>query len=776
MTRKLPFVAAHWGAYRAEMADGHVRALLPFEDDPDPSPIGQAMVETLDDPCRIAQPMVRRGFLEGNADRSLRGRDSFVPVEWDEALDLAASELLRVRRDHSNEAIYAGSYGWASAGRFHHAQSQLRRFMNLFGGFTSARDSYSYAAAEVIMPHVLAPMKTLLVEHGTWQDIADKQSLIVAFGGIAPRNGQVNGGGVAKHTQRGDMAAALKAGAEIVTINPSALDIDAAFRDQWLPIRPNTDLALMLGLAHTLVARGLYDQVFVDSHCTGFEAFRPYLVGQSDGQPKSAEWAAFITGVPAGRIVDLALQMARRPTVVNFSWSMTRQQNGEDIIWMAVVLAALLGGIGSRGEGVACGLSAVNSVGNRRGHLPVAALPTGSNPVRTFIPVARIADMLLNPGGRVHYNGELLTYPDIRLVYWAGGNPFHHHQDLNRLRRAWERIETVIVHEPHWTPLARFADIVFPATVSMERNDLSGSPQDTHLFATSVVAKPFRQCRHDHDIFAGLAARVTGPTDADSTLFDRFTEGRSEAEWLEELYDRTVKNLAATLPDMPSYDEFRAVGTVSIPVPEHPERLLESFRADPERNPLATPSGRIEIFSNTIAGFGRDGLAGHPMWRDPAEWHGASLARKFPLHLVTHQPDRRLHSQLDQSSHSRAGKIAGRAACVINASDADARGIGEGDIVEVFNDRGRCLAGASLSRNVRKGVLLMATGSWYDPDWETGGDLCKHGNPNVLTADLPTSEIAQGPGALTCLVDIRKPAGDIPPVTAFDAPWTTEVT
>lgn len=773
MTRQRPIVAAHWGTYRAEVENGRVSALHPFEDDPNPSAIGAAMVETLDGPCRIGQPMVRHGFLAGDTDRSLRGRDRFVPMDWDDALDLAAGELMRVRRDHSNEAIYAGSYGWASAGRFHHAQSQLRRFMNLFGGFTGARNSYSYAAAEVILPHVLAPMKTLLSEHGTWQDIADRRSLVVAFGGIALRNGQVNAGGVARHTQSADMAAALKAGADIVTVNPSALDMDARLRDRWLPVRANTDMALMLGLAHTLVDRGLHDRAFLATHCNGFDRFLPYLTGQSDGQPKSADWASGITGIDAERIIDLALEMSRRPTVVNFSWSMTRQQNGEQIIWMAVVLAAMLGGIGRRGEGIGCGLSAVNGVGNRRGPLPIAALPTGTNPVRSFIPVARIADMLLNPGGTVRYNGETLTYPDIRLIYWAGGNPFHHHQDLNRLRRAWARAETVIVHEPHWTPLARFADIVFPATVSMERNDLAGSPRDTHLFRTTAATWPFGQCRNDHDIFAGLAARVTGPSETDGPILDRFTEGRSEAEWLEHLYEQTVANLGRALPDLPDlpgYARFCETGVLAIPVPDQPERLLERFRADPARHPLPTPSGLIEIGSDAIADLGTGGIACHPLWQSPLEWRGASLAGRFPLHLVTHQPDRRLHSQLDHGSHSRAGKIAGRAACVINPSDAAARGIGDGEVVELFNERGRCLAGAQVSPDVREGVVLMATGAWYDPDWQNGGDRCKHGNPNVLTGDIPTSEIAQGPGALTCLVDIRRPQGPIPPVTAFDPP------
>ncbi len=768
MSDQRPLVAAHWGTYRAEMKDGRVVALKPFEDDPDPSPIGEAMLETLNDPCRIGQPMVRQGFLDGG-NRDRRGNDSFVAVTWDKALDLVARELEKVRRVHGNEAIFAGSYGWASAGRFHHAQSQLRRFMNMFGGSTTSKDTYSYAAGQVILPHVVGDMQKLLLEHSSWQGIAERKSLVVAFGGIALRNAQVNSGGVAMHTHKRDMHHAVEASAEIVNVNPSAEDLAGETVSEWLPIKPNTDLALMLAMAHTLVSENLHDQWFIDRYCTGFERFLPYLTGETDGQPKDAAWAEAITGLAKDDITALTRRMAARPTTISVSWSLTRQQNGEQIYWMAVVLAAMLGGIGRKGEGFALGIAATNSVGSQRSPMALASLPTGTNPVRSFIPVARISDMLLNPGVSFRYNGLSLRYPDIRLVYWVGGNPFHHHQDLNRLRRAWQKVETVIVHEPHWTPLARHADIVLPATLSAERNDLTGSPRDTHLFATEAVSPPFEQARNDHDIFAELASRLAPADGSEDNFKNAFTEGRDEAAWLRHLYDMT-RSRSNSRPDIPDYETFIKNKTLSFDVPSEAMVMLKDFRDDPDKHPLTTPSGRIEIFSKAIAAFDLDGMPGHPVWRAPQEWLGSKAATNFPLHLVTHQPARRLHSQLDQSRYSRGGKMHGREPCMLNTADAEIRGIADGDLIRVFNGRGSCISAAKLSDNVLPGVAMMATGAWYDPDWENDPTCCKHGNANVLTADLPTSDIAQGPGALTCLVQIERFDDDPPAVTAFVPP------
>lgn len=768
-----PLTSAHWGAYRVNIeADGGFLRLSGFEGDQEPSPIGEAMVETLTGPCRIGKPMVRRGFLERRSidTRDRRGRDEFVEMDWDTALDLAAAELGRVRDQYGNAAIYGGSYGWASAGRFHHAQSQLRRFMNLFGGCTISRDSYSFAAGEVILPHVVGPLSTLMVEHTSWHGIAEGAGLVVAFGGMSIGNSQVNSGGTGNHDQRADMQAAKRAGVKFVNVSPARSAVLAELDAQWLPIRPNTDVALMLAVGCWLVAQNRHDQAFLDRYCTGFDRFRDYLTGKSDGVKKSPRWAANITGIAEGEIVELARTMADTPTMISGSWSLTRQQNGEQTYWMMVVLAAMLGGIGKPGTGFALGLGAVNGVGNHRGHLPWAALPTGTNPVKAFIPVARITDMLLNPGAAFQYDGQHLHYPDIRLVYWAGGNPFHHHQDLNRLRQAWQKIETVIVNEPFWTPLARFADIVFPATVGMERNDLTASPRDGYLFSSSKVSEPYRDARNDHDIFAGLAARLTPGLGGNADFEQAFRGGHNESEWLADLYAESRRRGAKVGHDLPEYETFLRTGVVRLAPPAAPKVMLEDFRNDPEKHRLATPSGRIEIFSQVIAGFGLAGNPGHPVWQAPDEWLGAPLTQRFPLHLISHQSARRLHSQLDHSAHSQAGELKGHEICRMNGTEAARRGIASGDLVRIFNDRGACIAGVEIDEDIRDGVVMIATGAWYDPDWELDPTCCKHGNPNTLTADRPTSAIAQGPTAQTCLVEIARVEGTAPEVTAFVPP------
>ena len=189
----LPLTATHWGTYRAVVRDGRLTALHGFEEDLDPSPIAHGMLDTLDDPCRIAEPMVRKGWLERGAgsDRSRRGAEPFVAVAWDEASRLVARELERVIREHGNRAIFAGSYGWASAGKFHHAPSQLGRFLNCIGGFTYKRDSYSLAAGQVILPHILGDLFLLLGIHTGWPSIIEHTELLVAFGGLPVKNGQV---------------------------------------------------------------------------------------------------------------------------------------------------------------------------------------------------------------------------------------------------------------------------------------------------------------------------------------------------------------------------------------------------------------------------------------------------------------------------------------------------------------------------------------------------------------------------------------------------------
>lgn len=740
-------------------------ALLAIGSDPDPSPIGSSMIDALDDACRIRNPMVRRSFLDHGhrAGGRARGGEPFVQVDWDTALTLVAGELERVRTEHGNGAIFGGSYGWASAGRFHHAQSQIHRFLNTIGGYTRSVQNYSYAAAHTILPHVIGDHSGLEAGHTSWSSIIDSTRCLVAFGGLSAKNSQVSAGGVGRHILPETLTALKAAGCRLVSISPVRDDTPDGFVDSWLAIRPGTDVALMLALASVLVEEGLHDQAFLDRHASGFDIFQRYLMGDADGRPKTPAWASVLCDLPAEDIRSLARHMAATRTMIMVSWSLQRADHGEQPCWMAITLAAMLGQIGLPGGGFGIGYGCVNGIGNPVLGAAWPSLPQGTNGVDDFIPVARVADMLLEPGGAYDFNGKRRRYPDIRMVYWAGGNPFHHHQDINRLIEAWRRPETVIVHESWWNALARHADIVLPAATQLERNDIVCSKRDQLFTASHRISVPVGQARSDYEIFSSLAAKLgVGP---------QFTADRDEEGWLRTLYAQACQALQAQGVDAPAFDTFWKKGMLTLPDPEGETVLLSAFRADPERHRLATPSGRIEIFSDRIASFAYGDCPGHPTWLEPREWLGAPEAGTFPLHLLSNQPKARLHSQYDNGSLSRATKIRGREPIRLNPEDAKERGIVDGDVVRVFNARGACLAAAVLSPELKRGVVQLSTGAWFDPvaPGEIGA-LDKHGNPNVLTRDEGTSRLAQGPSPQSCLVEVERHVGPLPAVTAFEPP------
>src|SRR4051794_32957709 len=437
----------HWGTFEAVSDGERLTQVRPWRGDPEPMPLIDNVASAQHHPARITRPHVRKGWLDhgpgapGCAAKG-RGDEPFVPLSWDTALDLLSGELRRVYRDHGAEAVYGGSYGWASAGRFHHAQSQVHRFLNCLGGYVRHVNSYSLGTSTVLLPYVIADVDVLL-NHATAKSvIAEHSELLVAFGGLSPKNAAVSPGGVSRHNSRGWISAARARGCRFVSVSPLRDDTPAEARAEWIAPRPGTDAALMLALAQDLDADGLADPGFLQRYTVGFPRFARYLRGEADGVVKDPEWAAAITGVPAARIRELAHEMAAKRTMVTVSWSLQRARHGEQPLWLGVVLAAMLGQIGLPGGGFGHGYGSTALVGEPAPQVGVPRLRQGPNAVSTFIPVARIADMLLNPGAGYDYNGQRLAYPDIRLVYWCGGNPFHHHQDLARLRKALPPPET----------------------------------------------------------------------------------------------------------------------------------------------------------------------------------------------------------------------------------------------------------------------------------------------------------------------------------------------
>ena len=755
------YTMAHWGTYEVRQ-DATGPRLAPLARDADPSPIGPHVLDAGVQRLRVRRPSVRQSWLEQGpgAAPEKRGAEPFVEVEWDRALDLVAAELDRVRKAHGNAAIYGGSYGWSSAGRFHHAQSQVHRFLNSIGGYVRHRDSYSLGAGNVILPHVVAQMDTLMASHTSWDSLAAHTKLFVAFGGVPAKNSQMNAGGVALHGTRDGLRRMAAAGTRFVNIGPVRDNLETGGDVEWIPCRPNTDTAVMLGIAHVLATEGLADRAFLARCCTGYEPFERYLLGHGDGIAKDPRWAERISGVPATRIASLAREMAGTTTMVNVAWALQRASHGEQPFWMVVTLAAMLGQIGTPGGGFGVGYGAANLLGSAHARLSSPTLPQGVNAVDAFIPVARVSDMLLNPGATFTYNGATHTYPDIRFIYWAGGNPFHHHQDLNRMKRAWRKPDTIVINEQYWTAAAKFADVVLPATTTLERPDIGAATLEGLLVAMKPAMAPLGEARDDYAIFTALATRLGhGET---------YTEGRDTMGWLRHLYDTSRAANTKRGIALPAFDDFWRDGLADMTGHDAPRIMLEDFVRNPQAHPLMTPSGRIEIFSDRIAGFGLADCAGHPAWYAPAEWLGSDLTADYPLHLLSDQPERRLHSQLDASPHSRANKVAGREPIYMNAGDAAARNLADGDVVEVFNARGRCLAGLRISDAIMPGVARLSTGAWFDQDAPDG--LEKHGNPNAVTRDAGASGLSQGCSAQTCLVQVRGPVRTPPPVTAHELP------
>lgn len=757
---------AHWGTYEVEFRDGQPSGLAAVPEDPDPSPIGLSMWDAYRSPLRIEKPAVRRSWLEEGpgARPELRGVEPFVEVPWKRALDLVATELERVRRLHGNRAIFGGSYGWSSAGRFHHAQSQVHRFLNAIGGYVRSVDTYSLGAARVVLPHVVAPMEQLMEGHHGWDVLARNTHLFVSFGGVPAKNAQISAGGVTEHRTRPGLARLAAAGCRLVNISPVCDNFDAPEGSvQWIPIRPNTDTAAMLAMACELILAQRHDTTFLARHCVGFERWHDYLMGQEDGVRKDADWAEGITGVSANTLRSLALDLTSTRSLVNAAWSLQRAAHGEQAYWALVGLASVLGQIGLPGGGFAVGYGASNVVGSPHRRMKGPTLPQGRNAVDEFIPVARIADMLLQPGESFDYDGGQHRYPDIDLVYWAGGNPFHHHQDLNRLARAWRKPSSIIVHEQFWNAHSRMADVVLPATSTLERDDIGFSVLEPHMVAMKAAATPPGEARDDYAIFSSLAQRMG--------VFDGFTEGRSESDWLRWMYANMAEQAQAQGLQLPPFNEFWAQGLLRLPAAESPKVMLAAFRADPEAHPLKTPSGRIELHSARVAAFGYGDCPGHAVWREPFEWLGSEQAGRYPLHLISDQPQTKLHSQLDHSALSRAEKIRGRQSVYLHPEDADRRGIAEGDTVRLFNERGACLAGACLSESLMPGVVRMPTGAWWDPSHPGEPEsLDRSGNPNTLTRDQGTSRLAQGCAAQTCLVEVERWVGAEMPVQVHTPP------
>ena len=341
---------AHWGAYTAVVEDGRLIRCEPFVDDPDPSPLLDSIAPMVYSDKRIRKPAVRRSWLQKRegSDRTLRGREDFVEVDWELALDLVAQENRRVRERYGASGLFTGSYGWSSAGRLHHARSLVRRFYFSGGGGVDQQGNYSWGAAQFFLPYVIGTFSPLTGRVTSWPSVVEHCELFVAFGGLALKNAQVSSGGAAEHALKPWLQKLARKGTPVVNISPMRDDCPEFVNAEWIPIRPNTDVALMLALAYEIQRLGAQDEAFLHSHCVGYQQLADYLNGGSDGVAKTPAWASAITGIPTARIALLARQLIGVRSFITCSYSVQRAHRGEQPYWMMIALSSMLGQVGCR--------------------------------------------------------------------------------------------------------------------------------------------------------------------------------------------------------------------------------------------------------------------------------------------------------------------------------------------------------------------------------------------------------------------------------------------
>jgi len=765
----------HWGGLRATVKGGRFVEAAPFEKDPFPTSLVKATPDYVYSPARVKYPMVRAGFLKNGhrSDTSERGTGKFVRVSWEKAIDLVAGELKRVKEQYGAASIYGGNPGWRKVGKLHNSVSALSRLLNLHGGCTRGTGDYSTGAGQTILPYVIGNSE-VYAQQTVWPVIIESSDLVIIWGAdLKTTDGM--GWGLPDHGGQVGLAALKKSGKKVIVIDPLRSDTAEYLNAEVIMPRPGSDVAMMLGVAHTLYAEKLHDQDFLDEYTAGFDKFKAYLMGESDGVAKTPQWASALCEVDAGTIKSLARTMAKGRTMIMGGWSIQRADHGEQPYFMIVTLASMLGQIGLPGggfglayhyDGAGSPQSAMPSYGSGLGGLSAGSAPKEMPPT---IPVARISDALLNPGQTIDYNGGKVTYPDIKLIYWAGGNPFHHQQDRNKMVKAWQKPETIIVNEMFWTATAKFADIVLPTATTFEQNDIEGLGDYSARFIYPLhkVVDPLFESKPTFDIFATIAERLGYGL--------KFTEGKSNMDWIQSFYNAALEQAGSKAIKIPDFKTFWESGSyVEFDVPESAKKWVRhaEFREDPLLEPLGTATGKIELYCKALEKMGYDDCPPHATWFEPIEWLGSKKAKQYPLHLLSPHPKDRLHSQANHvASLRKKYAIKDREPIWMSTKDADARGIKHGDLVRVFNDRGEVLAGAYVTDRLRAGVVRLREGGWYDPK-EPGkaGSLCKYGHVNVLTIDKGSSKLAQATIAHSALVQVEKFAGAVPQVTAFDPP------
>ena len=672
-------------------------------------------------PERLKYPLKRDGP---------KGSGKFKRISWDEALTEIAEKLKEVKEKYGNASIFLAT-GGAYLGAYHDGVFAMIRLLTLFGGFST---HYGNVSSEGAVYATQTQYKSPFVGHGR-KDLFNSK-LIIMWGWDPAR--MISGSDTIYN-----LIKAKEKGIKIICIDPRYTDSAVILADQWIPIIPGTDTAMMVAMAHTMISEDLVDNDFIDKYTIGFDKFREYILGDEDGVPKTPEWAEKITSVPAEIIRTLAREYATtKPAALMDCQGPARSAVGELYNRCAMTLTAMTGNVGKYGGSAAGGL-----MGIPYGHMFFSSRipPPGRNPVEVGLKSVRGSlDLQLRLQARCHTNkifdailkGKEGGYPfDAKFGWFVNNNFLNQLGNTNKAAEALKKLDYMVCAELFLTPTARHADIVLPVTSMAEKNDLTRPwPSGTYFTAMNQAIEPIGECKSDLRIAEELADKLGLDN------FEKYPDASKAIRFLIKLREDTRKNIR-------KINEFREAGIKRLEI-EEPYVAFKEQIEDLENHPFSTPSGKIEIFSQRIAGLNDSDNPPIPKYMERWEGRYDPLSEKFPLQLLSPHPKNRVHSEMFLVEWLR--EVDPHVAW-INPIDAEPRGIKDGDEILVFNDRGKLTIKAWLTERIIHGAISIFEGAWYDPD-ENGID--RGGCVNVLTKD------AYSPGGASalksCLVEIKK--------------------
>lgn len=781
---------------RLQVKDGRVVRVLPDNTGNDElgsqqvraCPRGRAIRQRIYNPDRLKKPMKRKPGTK-------RGEGQWVEISWEQALDEIAEKMKALKSKYGNECFYiqygTGVLGSTMACSWPPETTPMARMLSLYGGYLDHYSDYSTTNITQAYPYFYGEW----VAGNSFDDAANSK-LQVMFGNN-PLETRMSGGGQTFVTQ----AAKRKSGVKTIVIDPRYSETSVALGDEWVALRPGTDAALIAGMIYVMVEENLHDQAFLDKYCVGFdEAHMPegapknasylsYLQGKGkDKTVKTPEWAARITGVPASDIRRLAREIATaKPCTINQGWGPQRHANGEGIARAIFLLACVTGNIGIKGGGT----------GGREGgpSLPITQtfITEVANPSEKIISVFSWLDAIDHGPKMDTFNAGVGVKPEpgvralkvpvdeagnptntklevpIKAVFAYGSNStVNQTGDNNKSVEILQddtKCELIVTCDIMHTVSARYSDYLLPGTSTSEESDYhhgeNASPMAYGIVSQQAI-KPLYECKSIFDICTELADRLG--------IKDKFTGGKTREQWLKEI----VETGRAEDPTLPTYEEWKKVGIVRRNA--GPSIPLEDFRKDPVANPLSTPSGKIEIYSQRLENmakkwtFGdfRPRLDGDELCPIPAHlvtWEGAEDAatnKKYPLQVIGHHFKARTHSSYGNVEWLKEAHIQ---TVWMNPKDAEERGIKNDDLVFIYNERGTLRLPAKVTTRIVPGTISVPQGAWYDPKPASEVTPPAGANPkkpvdvagsvNTLTSLHPTP-IAKGMGVHTILAQVVK--------------------